>query len=560
MKLPLILLLLATHSNAMDPFSMLAVVSSAGQAVGTVSEVVGTADAFTELYSEISTDAAISEDGQKLISQIEEIESLATDAGYTSEEIDQLGHQDKSELLKLQNRVRAVTRAVRVGKKSFRLFRKLEQKAQSAAIESASLEREQLSLAYRSARFQQEANLADKKRDLLNQIDKRHRIISLREELKKKGAKLFGTTGVLSFPKSERVIETSIEAASKLRNPLIGLMLLIFCVRLIFYQFGFFGVTMMGDLVRDTVLCSLLLMIYPEIVRAIISYTIELSSHIGATRLVEIRPKALDLPTLINVTTGFKLTVLHLLEWLKYGAFAIIEFFMTFGLSIMVMVFPLVIFASQMMNFAVAWPLFLGCFISIALWPLFWNLVGLAADLSWGQNPHTFSETLYSGFFTLLQIISPVLGIKLLSGQPLSKAIGESVRAFSTPASMAASSALDARDKYSQGSKGMTSANPTFSILGSNSLPSPSKMVGSAHGYLSNQLHHRIGSAKEALKPTSSDPHSNYLKPKESPKSALKAFLLNTSDDPKENTLKHAIVGLKARPIKNTTEQEGVVR
>ncbi len=545
----LLTILLSRPSLAMDPFTIAMVASSAVQVVNSAGDASGSLDAFGELYLEIDTDAAISDEGQKLIDQIEEIHTLADEAGYSLDEIDRLGHQDGEEIKKLEGNIRAVTRAVRAGKNAFKLFQKLEQKAQNAQVESDSIQKEQLAQMYKMVRLQQESNLAETKRELVDQINKRHQIMSLRQELKDKGAKMYGKTGVLSFPKSERVIETSLEAASRLRPPLLALMLAVFLTRLIFYQFGFFGVSRMGDLVRDTILCSLLLVVYPEIVRATLTYTFDLAAHIGATKLQEIKPKELELPGLTNVVTSTKLVFLYAFEWIKYAAFAVIDFVMTFGLSFMVMLFPVVIFASQMMNFSIAWPIFLGGFISLAMWPLFWNLVGLAAELSWGQTQRTFAESLYSIFFTFLQVISPFIGIKLISGQPLSKAIGDSARAVSGPVAQGVRSAFQAKDNFSGGHGSMTGSAPSFQMRDGSGMPSAARTAGSLAGYASNQVQNRFKNAKEAMG-SKSDVHSSYANPNNGPKaSPLKAFALNNSKASEGNVLKHAIAGLKPQPM-----------
>lgn len=304
-----------------------------------------------------------------------------------------------------------------------------------AQVESTQVEKEQLAAMYKMVRLQQEANLEQTKRDLKDQINKRKQIEALQSELKAKGVKTFGITGVLAFPRSERIVETAIEAANKIRGPLASLIFIVFFCRLIYYQFGFSGVNKMGDLVRDVIICSFLLMIYPELVRGILRVSTEIAGQIGESRLQDLQPKELKLPILESVATSTKLFAIWLFEWIKYSAYAVIEFAMKFGLAFMVLLFPIVIFVSQMMNFAVAWPIFLGSFVAISLWPLFWNLVGLAATLSWGQAQKTFSESLYSVFLTLIQLVSPLVGIKLLSGQNISRSLSEAANTIVNPAS-----------------------------------------------------------------------------------------------------------------------------
>jgi hypothetical protein len=466
---------------ALDPYSTWKFVSEVAGAVA------GATDSFSELFSSAKSESTIKDEVDKMTSQLDEIYSLAQEAGYTKDELSQLGSKNDGELASIRKAVTALTNAISFGKKFIRLFQTLDQKAASAQIEATGLEREELAQLYRLVRLQKEANLAPTKVQLLDLINKRRQISALREELKKKGAKTFGSTGVLAFPLSERVIETSLEASTRLRVPLIGLVLVVFLVRLIFYQFGLFGVTTLGDLVRDTVLCSFLLMVYPQMVRGVISFSLDMASRVGGENLAELRPKELNLPSFGNVLTSTKLILLYAFEWIKYAAYGIIDFFMTFGLSFLVLLFPLVIFASQMMNLSIAWPLFLGSFTILALWPLFWNLVGFAASLSWGHAQKTLSESIYSVFFTVLQIVSPVLGMKLISGQTLMKSMKDSIQTVSNPASAAAKFAASSQREFSQGRRDASGLQPRYAVVGMSGLPSAARAAGSAVGFMANQ-------------------------------------------------------------------------
>ncbi len=494
LALPLLVTVIfgSQKAHAFDPFTVAAVVSTTASAISSISdatsEIAGTADAFSELYSEIDTDAQISEDGQKIIQEVQEVESLAREAGYTAEEIDGLGHQDPNELKRLAGTIKSITRAVKAGKRAYKLVMKLEKKAQTAQVESAQIEKEQLAATYKLIRLQNEANLEATKKELQALVEKKKQIESLKNELKEKGAKTFGKSGVLYFPKAARIVENSITVAKKLRAALFGMMLVVFLVRVVFYQFGFFGVPRYGDLVRDTIVCGLLLMVFPDMVHGILSYCDVLSSQITDSHLQGIQPKELKLPELKDASTTTKLFIGWLFEWIRYGTYAVIDFVMTFGTSFLVMLFPIVIFLSQMMNFSIAWPVFIGGFITVCLWPLFWNLVGLAASLSWGQEQQTFAESLYSIFFSIIQLISPIAGIKILSGQGLSKAMSDGFKAFTNPAGYGTDKLAAANYERKAGLASMSGENPRFTIAGANGVPSVGRIMGSSQGFAKNKL------------------------------------------------------------------------
>jgi hypothetical protein len=99
------------------------------------------------------------------------------------------------------------------------------------------------------------------------------------------------------------------------------------------------------------------------------------------------------------------------------------------------MLFPLVIFLSQMLNFTIALPVFFGSFLVLCLWPVFWNLVGFVATTFWKRSDRTLSEQIYAILFSLSQFLSPLIGMKLLSGQPIAKALGGAISQVANPTS-----------------------------------------------------------------------------------------------------------------------------
>lgn len=427
----LVILAVAAGSRAyaFDPFTAAAVIGTGASAVGAVSESAGevaaSADAFSELYGEIDSGAEVGDDGQRLIQEIQEIESLAYEAGYTKEEIEQLtaDSANKNNARKLSSTLKSITRAVRAGKRVARLFMKLDQKAKISEVESAQIEREQLVALYKQLRADHERDLREIKERLRDQKDKRDQIATLKKEEKKSGAMAFGRTGVLSFPKQDAVIEEAIRMATGLRPVLLQLLLFVFLIRAVFYQFGFFGMPRYGDLIRDTILCVVLLMVFPELVRACILMCNGVAASIGLKELREVEPGKLDFPAEIGLSFKARLLLEWLFQWIKYFAFVTAQFLANFGLAFLVLLFPIVIFCSQMLNFSVAWPIFLGSFLCICLWPLFWNATGMLAAMLWRKQDASLSEQLATILFSILQFLSPLIGIASMKGQPLSKSI-----------------------------------------------------------------------------------------------------------------------------------------
>ncbi len=420
---------LPRESFAFDPFTVAAVVGTTANVVSAVSETAGevaaSADAFGELYGEINSDADISEDGNRLIQEIKEIESLAYEAGYTKEEVEQLSADaaNSKDARKLSTTLRSITKAVRAGKRVARLLMKLEQKAKLAEVESAQIEREQLVVLYKQLRVENERNLREIKERLREEKDKRDQIRILKTEEKRSGAKVFGRTGVLSFPKQDSVIEEALRMATTMRPTLFSLMLFVFLVRALAYQFGFFGPAKYGDLIRDAVVCAVLLLVFPELVRACVTLCNDLAGKIGMKELQDVQPGSLDFPSEMGLWIKTRVVLEWLFQWIKYLAFVGARFLANFGLAFLILLFPIVIFCSQMLNFSIAWPIFLAGFLSICLWPLFWNATGMLAVMLWRKQDVSISDQIATILFSLLQFLSPLIGMATLKGQPIAKSL-----------------------------------------------------------------------------------------------------------------------------------------
>lgn len=438
LRIPLVLFGFLIGSGcvyAFDPFTVAAVVGAGANAVSAVSETAGevaaSADAFTDLYNEIDSDSQVAEDGQRLVREIHDIENLAYEAGYTKEEVEQLttdarGGKDGQ---KLSNTLKAITRAVRTGKRVARLVMKLEKKAQLAQVEQAATSREQLIALYKQIRIENERDLNAIKEKLKDLKEKRDQIATLKREEKQTGARIFGRTGVLTFPRQDSVIEEGIRMAIQMRPFLMQLLLFIFLAKVVFYQFGSSNSSQYGTLIRDTILCAFLLMVFPELVRASVTLCNDLAARVGLSELRDIEPGRQDFPAEIGLSIKPRIFLEWVFQWIKYIAFVTARFLANFGLAFLILMFPLVIFCSQMLGFSVAWTIFLGGFLAICLWPLFWNATGNIALMLWRKQDATISDQIATILFSLLQFISPLIGIACLKGQPLSKAVGGAVQA-----------------------------------------------------------------------------------------------------------------------------------
>jgi hypothetical protein len=271
-----------------------------------------------------------------------------------------------------------------------------------------------------------------------------------------------------------------------------------------------------------------LLAIYPDLIRASISMSQTLAGSLGKVRLESIRPDDLQIPVFANLGIKLSLTLSWAFEWFKYLAYLAINFLTTFGVALMVMLFPIVIFSSQMLNFAVAWPLFIGTFLVLCLWPLFWNLVGFAATLYWAKADKTIGDQIYTLFFTVMQVFSPLIGAKLLSGQSIGRSISGAISTLVNPSRQAIRAIGGTWDGFTR-----SKDNYVGSSMGKKASFSP---VGVA-GWGTNQILSRSKNASLALRSAPSESGGDLAVKGRSVSSfhrarqAAKGFILNEAPD-----------------------------
>jgi hypothetical protein len=414
-------------------------VTSAAGAIGKLSDVAGGIEATEELYSEIDSEATVSEEGERVVREIERVESMAREAGYTEDEIASIS-EDLGRPGGFQEKIRGITRAIRTGKRLRSLVSSVstEKRAQNAQIDTAANTQQSLMAELEQTAAVKQLLIEEKKKNIEKTIEKRRQITAIRSSLAKKGARVYGNTEALTFPRRENAFESAFEMAEKLRFPLIGLIILVIGIRVIFYQFSFKGPESYGDLLRDTLVCAFLLFIFPDLVRAILDLTDGLSSAVVAIGTEPIQPGKKDLPSWIRMSFDWKVLLSWLYEWTRFILFGVASFLINFGLSFMIVLFPIVIFASQALNFAVAWPVFLGSFIVLAIWPIFWNATGLLAVLVFTRDDATHGSNLTALLLGIVQFVSPFLGAKLLTGEGVMKTVQSASAAISGVAGLGA--------------------------------------------------------------------------------------------------------------------------
>lgn len=454
---------LSGSAQAFDPFTAMTVAKTATETIGKLGETASGIDALQELYSEVDSEAAVSEEGRKLVQDIQEIESLATEAGYSADEVKEVSSRFGEPADSFQNRIRGITHAIRAGKRIKNLLSSLEQRAQKADIESVAIEKEQLNVALEQLAIQRRAEVAEVKKELTAIRDQKKQAESLRKELKSQGARLYGKTGLLTFPSRTKALDLALPISEKLRVPLLGLLVLVMGLRVIFYQMSFKGPEAYADILRDALVTGLLLHFYPDLVRLIVTQTDYLAASIDFKSVegIEQNIPLFSVKGLVTLVWDFKVGWVH--ELFKYLCYQIAYFVSNFVVIFMILCFPLVIFASQAMNMSVAWPVFLGAFVVINLWPLLWNATGAFAANLWRSDGTGFKDYIFTSLFGIFQVWSPLLATSLLKGSGASGVIKSAASTTATVVTKGKNKALSAAKVVANAKIGDTgpSSQPT---------------------------------------------------------------------------------------------------
>lgn len=411
-------LILSKSSFAFDPISVLAV-SSAVSSVRSVgdglAEVSATSSAISELYSEIDSVAEISESAARIIKKMNEMDQLIQEIQFMGFEAEMISK--KSDIESLSERVRNITRVIKLGKKASTLFMSLDKKSKIATIENTEINRELLSkLSSIDSRLEEE-KLEREKKELETIKSKLDQIKGIHSDLSKKKVKAF-KGGLLEFKMNPERIEKAISVGKKMIPNLFKLVGVFFILRCLFL------IVTLGDsflyfrAIQNLITCSFLFGFYPQIIRGIFEITGLLSSTLGPSNTSELKlsefifSESLKLDDSILKSFGkfFFLKKIWLFQWIKYICFICIDFFMHLGLACFIAVLPVGFFFTELFGFSFS--LTLSALFLFALWPFFWNLIGVLSssfleDFSLSSN--------FSGILIcFLQVISPFCFMTLL--------------------------------------------------------------------------------------------------------------------------------------------------
>ena len=430
---------------AVDPFTAAAAVSTVASAISSMSETAGEVaslgGAFSDLYSEVDSDARVDESARRLMNEVNEIKRYADELGYTEQELESLTSDQYSaeNLRKLTDSLRNLTRAVRAGKRAIRLVTSLKSKAEASQVESARTQAESLATLYLILEQEQRRNLEAAKKELKDRVDRIDLYLSMERDMAANGAKYFKGTRILAaFPRME-IVQKAIEFSKRYLGPLALIMFIIFSMRVIVGALGLDSADSVVQAKKDLILCAVVLVTYTVLLRLVFDASATLAH---ATEFGEFQALKDGLPkgpgsVWSALHTDYKVLLAIGFEAIKWLCYTTIQFIVNWVLAFMVGILPLIAVLAIMTGHRGALTAYLVGVFALSLWAVFWNFGGYIAGQLWTTtiNPaasvHALKAIIYSTVATLAQLISPfaaVAALKIGGASPVTSIGGLAIK------------------------------------------------------------------------------------------------------------------------------------
>jgi len=448
-----------------DPFTIMSVVQTAGTLVSGGSDVSATAEALSELYSEVDSEAKISDGGQKVIDRIHEIEEIAGELGYTSDQISGLTESGRNEHQRLDSQIRSVTNAIRSGKRIAKHFMKLDKKAQVAQIESSTIAEQQLAAQMELVYLGQAQAMDGILSDLKEKKNKTDQIKMIRKKLFKAGARYFAKTKTLEFPNNRGIVDGAIKTVKVIQPILIGFLLLAIALRILYNQSNFTGFNPIW-VIKDAVFCALFIFFIPNLVTLITiscgALTDGISQAMGYGHgTPKIDSNGLNAPISGPWPGALDLMFDWVFHWVVYAAYLIADTASSLTQSFLVIVMPITVFLGVMFKMPVLWTGSIMGFVFCSLWQFFWNAFGMLGDSIWQTDAEPLKTAICGIAITALQLASPFFVVSLIKGASAhGTAASMAKSAFSAASSAASSGAGVDRGLKAMGGGNSTSSQP----------------------------------------------------------------------------------------------------
>lgn len=421
------LLCVTTVARAFDPFTALAV---ANAALGTINGISGNSrgldggvlSELTELYQEIDSSPEISEDGQRLISNIDELNHLARELGMSADEIAQLMNDIQKPTSNLAKNISNITRSIRTGKQLVSTFNTIDNKVRAAQLEGVDIQRQQLKVLYSQLARQQMEEINAKKTLLREKIALKSEYQSRVDEMNRKGFFVYKDTRILAIPMrkfsenslrtndSERsnsaLLAKSMNLINKTALPISMIVFVSLIARLVMIAIGLKTRMSINEVVMNAFGIIIISYIIPDIIVFINDSISGLSEEY--LKIVKSDTKQISSISIASISNA----LLIALHYIQYIIYIIGEYIINILKALTVLFIPAALLASAIFfNFSIL-NMVLMTFFMLSLVPVIWNAFGaFSSELMSGFGPGNeadHAQIFVSLLIAVLQVLSPL--------------------------------------------------------------------------------------------------------------------------------------------------------
>ena len=225
------------------------------------------------------------------------------------------------------------------------------------------------------------------------------------------------------LPMNEAVLSGGLSLFSKVASILMGLVSLIFMMRLSYLVVKVSGPYEYGELFKDTVSFLALLSLYPILLKLIISVSGDLALKISFIPLEESQEVFHNF--LKRLLPEYSMTAIagRIGQYLVLGlASAIYSSLM----SLLIASGPIFIFLSTLLGMSQGLRTYFGLILSLSLWPIMWNILGHLALHVGGQFKESpLSSVCFYFVILMLQFLSPLFSYGLFRSMSLSTGVSK---------------------------------------------------------------------------------------------------------------------------------------
>lgn len=223
------------------------------------------------------------------------------------------------------------------------------------------------------------------------------------------------------IPANDLMLLSSLALFQKVSFMMLGLVGVVFCIRVVMLQMSFASIYEYGAVIKDIVFYLAMLSLFPHIVKLIFNTSGGLALKISYVPMSLAQEKVDGFFSnlffdynILKITS--KLSDVIILN-LAQGAYSVLT-------GLLLAISPIIIFMSYVLGVSKGLSTYISTLISLSLWPVVWNLIGLLGkELFRNNEASTLSIIAFWIVLHVLQFFSPIFCMIFLKSMSPSGAV-----------------------------------------------------------------------------------------------------------------------------------------